>query len=43
MKNILIKDILNITLEEAFEISKELEIGFIIRDGKLKGFTKEQQ
>lgn len=35
-----IKDIKNITLEEAMEIYKNMKIGFIIRDGELKGFNK---
>lgn len=35
-----IKDIKNITLEQALEIYKTMGIGFIVRDGKLKGFTK---
>lgn len=35
-----IKNIKNITLEEAFQIFKETGIGFIIRDGKLKGLIK---
>lgn len=42
-KDILVKDILTITLEEAYKTYQELNIGFIVRDGKLKGFTKEQQ
>lgn len=35
------KDILNIKLEYADQLAKELGISFIIRDGKLKGFIKE--
>lgn len=35
-----IKDIHNITLEQAMEIYITMGIGFIIRDGKLKGMTK---
>ena len=35
-----IKDIKNITLEEAMEIYKNMKISFIIRDGELKGFGK---
>lgn len=35
-----IKDIKNITLEEALRIYNEMGIGFIIRDGELKGFNK---
>ena len=38
MKNI--KNIHNITLEQAMEIMKTYGITFIIRDGKLKGFSK---
>lgn len=39
-KDILVKDILTITLEEVFRISQEMRISFIIKDGKLKGFIK---
>ena len=35
-----IKDIKNITLEEALRIYNEMGIGFIIRDGQLKGLTR---
>lgn len=35
-----IKDIKNITLEEAIKIYKNMKISFIIRDGELKGFGK---
>jgi hypothetical protein len=35
-----IKDIKNITIEQALEIYNSTKIGFIIRDGKLKGFNK---
>lgn len=35
-----VKDIKNITLEQAYEIYKTLGISFIIRDGKLKGMSK---
>ena len=38
--NILMKDILNITLEEAVKVYEEMGMAFIIRDGKLKGFTR---
>lgn len=40
IENILMKDILNITLEEAFKIYETYGMGFIIRDGKLKGFNR---
>ena len=40
-KDILVKNILTITLEEAYELYQELNVSFIVRDGKLKGFTKE--
>ncbi|WP_279309961.1 hypothetical protein [Romboutsia sp. 1001713B170207_170306_H8] len=36
-----IKDILNITVEEARQIYEQMNISFICRDGKLKGFKKE--
>lgn len=36
-----IKDIMNITLEEAMETYKNLGIALIIRDGKIKGFIKD--
>lgn len=35
-----IKNINNITLEEAFRVFQDTGIGFIIKDGKLKGFIK---
>lgn len=35
-----IREIHNITLEQAMEVYKTMGIGFIIRDGKLKGMTK---
>lgn len=35
-----VKDIKNITLEQAFEVYKEFGIGFIIKDGKIKGLNK---
>ena len=35
-----IKDILSITLEQAYEIYKTLGVGFCIRDGRIKGFYK---
>lgn len=35
-----IKNIKNITLEEAFRVFQDTGICFIIRDGKLKGFIK---
>ena len=35
-----IKNIKNITLQEAFQIFKTTGIGFIISDGKLKGFVR---
>lgn len=40
MKTINLMNIKNITLEEAIEIYKLTSIGFIIRDGKLKGMNK---
>ena len=40
IEDILIKDRLNITLEEAFKIYEAYGMGFIIRDGKLKGFNR---
>lgn len=40
-KDILVNNILTITLEEAYKTYQELNISFIVRDGKLKGFTKE--
>ena len=36
----LIKDIHNITLEDANKYYKYLNISFIIRDGKIKGLSK---
>ena len=39
-KDIMMKGILNITLETAYECYKEKGIGFCIKDGKLKGFYK---
>lgn len=33
-------NIKNITLEEAYEIFNSTGIGFILKDGKLKGFIK---
>ena len=36
----LIKDILSITLEQAYEIYGTLGVGFCIRDGRIKGFYK---
>lgn len=38
----LVKDILNITLEEAVKIYEETGTVFLIRDGKLKGFSLEK-
>ena len=35
------KDIISITLEEATKIYEQMNIYFIINDGKLKGFNKE--
>lgn len=35
-----IENIRFITLEEAFKVFEDTGIGFIIRDGKLKGFIK---
>ncbi|CZR81990.1 hypothetical protein CDFC105_43265 [Clostridioides difficile] len=40
MRDIKIRDIEEITLSEAYSIFKVLKCGFIIKDGKLKGFTK---
>lgn len=34
-----IKDILTITLEEALKYYEEFGLSFIIKDGKLKGFS----
>ena len=39
MKDIKIKEVLNITLEEAVLFYETYGLGFIIRDGKLKGFN----
>lgn len=38
--NLYVGDIAGLTLEEAMEIYAEFRIEFIIRDGKLKGFTR---
>lgn len=35
-----IMEIQNITLEKAMELYKTTKIGFIIKDGKLKGMNK---
>lgn len=40
MKDIKIIDIKDITLEEAFEIYKEIKLCFVIKDGMLKGFSR---
>ena len=39
----LIKDILNITIEEAIKIYEYMNIYLIIKDGKLSGFSKENK
>ena len=38
----LVKDIKNITLEEAMEFYKSTGMTFIIRDGELKGFSRDR-
>lgn len=37
-----IRDILNITIEEAKKTYEQMNIYFVIRDGKLKGFSIEK-
>lgn len=37
MKNIKMTEIYNLTMEQANELAQKLEIGFIFKDGKLKG------
>lgn len=39
MKDMKVVDVLNITLEEAVLFYETYGMGFIIRDGKLKGFN----
>ena len=38
----LVKDIKNITLEEAMESYKLTGMTFVIKDGKLKGFSRDK-
>lgn len=40
MKNIKIINIKDITLEEAFDIYKNIKLCFVVKDGKLKGFSR---
>ncbi|EEA86020.1 hypothetical protein CLOHIR_00358 [Peptacetobacter hiranonis DSM 13275] len=40
MKDIKIINIKDITLEEAFEIYKDIKLCFVVRDGMLKGFSR---
>lgn len=35
-----LNDIKSITVEEADKLYKEIGLAFVVRDGKLKGFTK---
>ena len=39
MKDMKVVDVLNITLEEAVLFYETYGMGFIIKDGKLKGFN----
>ena len=38
----LIKNIKNITLEQAMEFYKSTGMTFVIKDGKLKGFSRDR-
>lgn len=39
--NIKLNNLKNITIEEAQEVYKTMNISFIIRDGKIKGMSKK--